>query len=230
MTTETKGLWTSANVNNTTPTFSQVTSFSFRQPERVYFNPYNANEIWVTTFGNGMRVGTVTGCTSPTVSISAAGATTVCKPDAVTLNSATTGNVTSYQWKKGATNQSGATNSSYTATKTGTYSVTVTNACGTATSNSISVTVNTKPAATISPAGTVNMCSGQTTVLTANSGNNLSYQWKKIGADIYGATNQTYNATTAGKYKVTVTNTATGCTKVSAATTINITCKEEFAV
>ncbi|HYV95337.1 MAG TPA: T9SS type A sorting domain-containing protein [Chitinophagales bacterium] len=230
MTTETKGLWTCANVNDVTPVFSQVTSFPFRQPERVYFNPYNANEIWVTTFGNGMRVGTITGCTLPTVSISAGGATTVCKPDVVTLNSTTTGSVTSYQWKKGGTNQSGATNSSYTATKTGTYSVTVTNACGTATSNSISVTVNAKPAATISPGGTVNMCAGQTTTLTANSGNNLSYQWKKGSANISGATNLTYGATAAGKYKVTETNTATGCTKTSAATTVNITCKEELAV
>ena len=43
--------------------------------------------------------------------------------------------------------------------------------------------------------------------------------------NISGATNQTYGATTAGKYKVVVTNTGTGCTKSSPATTINITCK-----
>ena len=58
----------------------------------------------------------------------------------------------------------------------------------------------------ISPNGTVNMCAGQTTVLTANSGNNLAYQWQKGVAAISGATNITYNATLAGKYKVTVTN------------------------
>lgn len=29
-------------------------------PERVFFNPYQNEELWVTSFGNGMRVGTNT--------------------------------------------------------------------------------------------------------------------------------------------------------------------------
>lgn len=226
MTTETQGLWHSDNVNDASPTFSQVTSYNFRQPERVYFNPYDANEVWVTSFGNGMSVGNTNGCAAPTVSISADGTATVCKPDDVTLTATATGSPT-YQWTKNGANQSGATNATFTATKTGTYAVTVTNVCGTATSNTISATVNSKPSAIISPNGTVNMCAGQTTVLTANSGNNLAYQWKKGGINITGATNQTYGATTAGKYKVAVTNTSTGCSKTSPATTINITCKED---
>ena len=187
---------------------------------------YDAAHVPFNTINASVTIG---GCFSPTVSISAGGPATVCKPDGVALNSSTTGNVTSYQWRKGNTNQSGATSSSFTATKSGTYSVVVTNTCGTATSNSISVTMNSKPAATVSPGGTVNMCSGQTTLLTANSGNNLTYQWKKGGTNISGATNQTYNASTAGKFKVIVTNVA-GCTKASPVTTINITCKEESEI
>jgi len=35
-----------------------VKSYPFRQPERVFFNPYNQSEVWVTSFGNGMKVGT----------------------------------------------------------------------------------------------------------------------------------------------------------------------------
>lgn len=61
LTTETEGLWYSSNVNNPTPTFTPVTSYPFRQPERVFFNPYNPNEIWVTSFGNGLRVGNTCG-------------------------------------------------------------------------------------------------------------------------------------------------------------------------
>src|SRR5262245_37561260 len=57
MTTETEGLWYTSNLNAATPTFTAVTSYPFRQPERVFFNPYNPNEIWVTSFGNGLRVG-----------------------------------------------------------------------------------------------------------------------------------------------------------------------------
>jgi photosystem II stability/assembly factor-like uncharacterized protein len=57
LTTETDGLWYSSNINAATPAFAAVTSYPFRQPERVFFNPFNPNEIWITNFGNGLRVG-----------------------------------------------------------------------------------------------------------------------------------------------------------------------------
>lgn len=64
MTTETDGLWNCKNINAATPVFSNVQSYPFQQPERVFFNPYNSNELWVTSFGNGLKMGllnTVTG-------------------------------------------------------------------------------------------------------------------------------------------------------------------------
>jgi hypothetical protein len=57
MTTETEGLWFSSNINAASPTLTQVAGYPFGQPERVFFNPYNSSEIWVTSFGNGIRVG-----------------------------------------------------------------------------------------------------------------------------------------------------------------------------
>jgi photosystem II stability/assembly factor-like uncharacterized protein len=57
LTTETQGLWMSSNMNATTPTWTLVDSYPFRQPQRVFFNPYNQKEMWVTSFGNGMKVG-----------------------------------------------------------------------------------------------------------------------------------------------------------------------------
>jgi photosystem II stability/assembly factor-like uncharacterized protein len=59
LTTETQGLWKSANMNSATPTWTQVDSYPFRQPERVFFNPFNLDEMWVTSFGNGMKMGTL---------------------------------------------------------------------------------------------------------------------------------------------------------------------------
>jgi photosystem II stability/assembly factor-like uncharacterized protein len=56
--TETNGLWYSTNANDASPTFNQVTSYPFRQPMRVFFNPYKPQEVWVTSFGNGLKVGT----------------------------------------------------------------------------------------------------------------------------------------------------------------------------
>ena len=57
LTTEMQGLWISNNMNAATPAWSLISNYSFRQPERVFFNPYSPNEIWVTSFGNGLKVG-----------------------------------------------------------------------------------------------------------------------------------------------------------------------------
>ena len=57
LTTETSGLWNTTNLHAATPTFNLVANYPFRQPERVFYNPYDANEIWITSFGNGLYVG-----------------------------------------------------------------------------------------------------------------------------------------------------------------------------
>jgi hypothetical protein len=57
LTTETQGLWVSQNMQATVPTWDLVDSYPFRQPERVFFNPFNQNEMWVTSFGNGLKTG-----------------------------------------------------------------------------------------------------------------------------------------------------------------------------
>ncbi|MEP7169384.1 MAG: PKD domain-containing protein [Bacteroidota bacterium] len=100
----------------------------------------------------------------------------------------------------------------------GTYDVSLT-ATSTRGSNSITKTgyilINPLPAASVSPSGTDSVCSFTPILLTANSGTNLNYQWIKSGVDISGATGQTYSALSAGKYKVKVTRTTTGCNKTS---------------
>ncbi|MDQ3020019.1 MAG: hypothetical protein M3R36_05545 [Bacteroidota bacterium] len=57
MSTEVNGLWYSSNINSATPLFTQVSGYNFRQPERIFYNPHNSNEVWVTSFGNGIKVG-----------------------------------------------------------------------------------------------------------------------------------------------------------------------------
>jgi len=63
-TTEVDGLWYSSNATSGNPSFTRVASYPFRQPERVFFNPY-ANELWVTSFGSGLRVGSTAGGGTP---------------------------------------------------------------------------------------------------------------------------------------------------------------------
>jgi hypothetical protein len=50
-------LWVCSNINAATPVFAEVTAYPFKQPERVFFNPYNKQEMWVSSFGNGMKIG-----------------------------------------------------------------------------------------------------------------------------------------------------------------------------
>ena len=56
-TSETNGLYYSGNRRSASPTFTQVASYGFRQPERVFYNPYDSTEVWVSSFGHGMKVG-----------------------------------------------------------------------------------------------------------------------------------------------------------------------------
>jgi hypothetical protein len=64
MTSEQDGLFYCANVNTVSPVFTPVLSYHFRQPERVFFNPYVPGEMWVTSFGNGMQVAQLSTSTS----------------------------------------------------------------------------------------------------------------------------------------------------------------------
>ena len=57
LTTEIDGLWYTSNLKAANPTFTQVDGYHFMQPMRVFYNPYNSNEVWVTSFGGGLQVG-----------------------------------------------------------------------------------------------------------------------------------------------------------------------------
>ena len=59
-TTETEGLWSTSNLHSGSPVFSRVNGYPFRQPERVFYNPYASDDVWVTSFGGGLFVGDAT--------------------------------------------------------------------------------------------------------------------------------------------------------------------------
>ena len=54
LTTETEGLWHTLTLDQPSPQFAVDSAYPFRQPERVFYNPYTPGEIWVTSFGAGM--------------------------------------------------------------------------------------------------------------------------------------------------------------------------------
>src|SRR4030095_5852145 len=90
------------------------------------------------------------------------------------------------------------------------------------------ITVIPKPAATITPQGSLDICTTGFVVLMANSGSGLTYQWKKGGNLLVGATNQSYSANRVNSYTVTVTN-SSGCSKISAPVNVVSSCKEDMA-
>lgn len=88
----------------------------------------------------------------------------------------------------------------------------VTNGCGTATSITAAILVNAKPAITDAPEN-VSIIEAEPFTLTveAEGTGDVSYQWKRNGEDIAGATGATYTVTNAGAadagtYTVVVSN------------------------
>lgn len=57
LTTEEDGLWLTENLRDAQPTFTQDPAYPFKHPQRVVFNPFNSDEVWVTSFGSGFQVG-----------------------------------------------------------------------------------------------------------------------------------------------------------------------------
>ncbi len=113
---------------------------------------------------------------------------------------------TTYQWATAAdVNIPGATAATYTADYTATTSYKVklvtTEGCPSA---SISATGNVLQIPVITNSTTTYLAAAQTVVLTVQSGF-ASYQWKKDGTNLSGATTRNYTANAAGKYTVRVT-------------------------
>lgn len=197
----------------TAATLSSSTAASY-----LWSNGSTNSSINVSTAGNySVTVTDANGCTAssaplaiavssnPTVAISAAGSTSFCQGQSVTLNSNTNG--TSYVWSNGATTPS------ITATTSGIYFVTVTNAAGCSTvSNEILVNAQTSFTPSITAVSPTTVCAGAYATLVASPG--ASYVWSN------GQTTQGVNVGLNGPVTVTVTNTQ-GCTGTSAP--INVT-------
>lgn len=127
-----------------------------------------------------------------------------------------------YQWRKFANDIAGANSTSLVAKQTAKYRVVTTNPYGcTSLSAQIQITVNPKPSAEISVIGSTSLCNGDSTILTANSGSNLSYQWTRFNVNMNGKTNQSLTVKTKGNYKVVVTN-EFGCSKTSGMVAVTV--------
>ncbi len=160
---------------------------------------------------------------------------TVAAGQTATFSVAATGtSPLAYQWRKNGAPISGATSPSYTtpaaasADSGAQYTVTVSNSVGSLTSNPAVLTVLAPPSITSQPAS-LTILAGQTATfsVTAAGAAPLSYQWKKNGTPISGATSATYTTPPAAasdngaQFTVVVSNSADSVTSSAATLDVN---------
>ena len=188
------------------------------------------------SFGPATIRFTIAGATNsaPTISTQPA-SQSVNAGTTVTLSVSATGTPTpAYQWRMNGANLSGATSATLTlnnvqASDGGDYSVVVSNSAGSVTSNVATLTVLTTvtgPVIATQPQSQHLALGGATTLTVAASGSGLSYQWKKNGEAISGATGANFtlssaSADTMGFYSVSVSNSSGSTDSAVATITVN---------
>ncbi|MCX6291204.1 MAG: T9SS type A sorting domain-containing protein [Bacteroidetes bacterium] len=176
----------------------------------------DGTEMGDETYKSTLTIAESAGCIPPAQPGTIAGSASVCVGSSQAYSVAAVTGATSYTW----TLPSGWTGSSTTnsittvaGSSSGTISVTANSACS-STPQTLSVTSNANPVATISPNGATTFCQGGSVTLTASAGS--SYLWSPGGA-----TSQSIIVSSSGSYTVKVTN-ASGCFATSAATTVTV--------
>ena len=217
---------------------SDATSSSYTTPAAAMADSGAAYSVVVS---NG--AGTVTSSPASLTVTEAPVITTQPTAQTVTAGQTATFSVTAtgtaplgYQWKKGGTDISGATSSTYTTDATvvgdsgAVFTVVVSNSAGSTTSSNATLTVSapvapsigTQPAAQSITAGVA-----ATFTVTATGTAPFSYQWKKGSTVIPGATNSSYTTPAMGYagngavYSVVVSNSAGSVTSSSATLTVS---------
>jgi hypothetical protein len=153
---------------------------------------------------------------------------------ALSLRVTATGvSASTYQWYKNNVAITGETSSTYAVasllpTHAGTYKVVVTNSIGSTTSGNAVVSINSGPSITLQPVSkTVRSGAAVSFSVTATGTAPFTYQWRKAGANIAGATASAYAIAAtavshAGDYSVVVRNVAGSSTSSTATLTVQL--------
>lgn len=178
-----------------------------------------------------------TATASATLTVSAAAPTIATQPASLTVTvggsvsfTVTASGSPTYQWLFNGAPISGATSASYTIanvalSSAGSYSVTLTNAGGTITSQSAALTVQLPPPVITAQPTSTSVATGAAAAFSVTATNSPSYQWAFNGVAIPGATSSTYaiasaGVSAAGSYSVTVSNSGGSVTSQTAFLTV----------
>lgn len=154
---------------------------------------------------------------NPTFSITPTDTVTLCTGQSVTLTATSLAGV-SYQWKK-ETNYVGSDSPTYLANQSGTYTVTVLKGACSLVSNKVIVSILPSYLNLSYNKSPIDVCMGDSVVLSVPNLPGLIYQWKKDGINI-GANKNTYSAKSTGNYSVTASVSSNSCSLNSS--TLNV--------
>ncbi|MGE0479441.1 MAG: immunoglobulin domain-containing protein, partial [Phycisphaerae bacterium] len=155
----------------------------------------------------------------------------VCEGQPASFSVIASGSPLNYQWRLNGNPISGANGATYAIAATtpahaGTYSVVVSNSCGTATSNNATLTVRLAPGFTQQPQPQDVCVGGTATFSVSVTGTGpFGFQWQRDGQDLFGANDSTLvidpvQATDVGNYRCVVTAGCGQATSNAAALTI----------
>jgi hypothetical protein len=116
---------------------------------------------------------------------------------------------TTYTWNNGVTN-----GVSFVPTSTQIYTVAGAGSNGCTNTDQVVVTVNPTPTVTVTNNNPSVICQGQTFTLTSSVANVSTYQWRRNGINISGATSSSYTGTLSGTYTLFASS-SQGCTAIS---------------
>ena len=183
--------------------------------------------------GTLTATGTLTISANTVITTQPVASFTLCPGGTITLTAAASGTGNTYQWRKDGVNIPGATGVTYTKASAvladaGTYTFTVTNGCGTLTSqNSVvsfvsGVSVNIVADYCVTPVGRIKLTAVVSPTAAASG---FTYSWSN------GGIRDTTFVTIAGTYSVTVTPTAatTSSSGCSGTATASIVVSQELA-
>src|SRR5258706_246008 len=201
------------------------------------FTPLSQNVTVSTANVSGVNFTDNAVAVAPTITTQPASQTVIVGQTASFTVAATGTAPLNFQWKKNGTAILGATSSSYTTPVTTSsdngaqFTVAVSNAAGSVTSNAAALTVNAAPVApliTTQPTSqTVTASQTASFSVSATGTAPLSYQWQRNGVAIGGATSSSYTtpATTTSdngaQFAVAVSNTAGSVTSSAATLMVN---------
>ncbi|REJ82900.1 MAG: T9SS C-terminal target domain-containing protein [Bacteroidetes bacterium] len=111
--------------------------------------------------------------------------------------------------------------SNITVSRSGTYTVTVTNSCGSSAS-SVNISVSPPLSAAINPLGPLTFCAGSGVILETAYSSDYSYQWLRNGVSFPAPDTSRVFTGQSGSYTVTITLKGTTCTATSSPVNVNV--------